>query len=109
MARAEHGLRRHDRPVTNETVDRLDHSFTTTLVGDMGPHGWTCAILDDSHRILGTGKPVKVDANIDGVSVTTSLLPYRGRHMLPVKQAILDQIKKTPGDAVTITLRSAHP
>ena len=109
MAGTERALRPDDQPVGTEKLQQLDHSFTTTLVGDMGPHKWTCAVLEGSPQILGTGKPVKVHANIDGVSVTTSLLPYRGRHMLPVKQAILDQIKKAPGDAVTITLSSAQP
>ncbi|WP_439592925.1 DUF1905 domain-containing protein [Microbacterium sp.] len=86
----------------------LDHSFITILLGDMGPHRWTCAILDDSTAILGTGKAVKVQALIDGVAVTTSLLPYRGRHLLPVKQAILDAIDKKPGDTVTVSLRDAE-
>lgn len=107
MARAERGLRLDEQTLRDEDVEQLDHSFTTNLVGDMGPHKWTCAILDDVHQILGTRKSVKVHATIDGVSVTTSLLPYRGRHMLPVKQAVLDQIGKVPGDAVTITLTRA--
>ena len=84
----------------------LDHTFTTTLQGDMGPHNWTCAILNPSHEVLGTGKALKVAATIDGVVVETSMLPHKGGHMLPVKQAIQDAIGKHAGDTVTIRLRT---
>lgn len=93
--------------MTDEVVEPLDHTFTTVLVGDMGPHKWTCAILDGSHEILGTGKAVKVHATVDGAPVTTSMLPYRGRHMLPVKLDVLTQIGKASGDTVTVTLTRA--
>lgn len=82
----------------------LDHTFTTTLQGDMGPHKWTCAILNPSHQLLGTGKALKVVATIDGVVFETSMLPHKGGHMLPIKQSIQDSIGKHAGDTVTINL-----
>lgn len=82
----------------------LDHTFTTTLQGDMGPNKWTCAILNPSHEVLGTGKAVKVVATIDGVEVETSMLPHKGGHMLAVKQSVQDAIGKHAGDIVTIHL-----
>ncbi|SDH56589.1 DUF1905 domain-containing protein [Microbacterium pygmaeum] len=88
-------------------MEALEHTFSTVLVGDMGPHRWTCAIVEGSPEILGTGKAVRVRADIDGVITLTSLLPYRGRHMLPVKQAILNEIGKTAGDTVRVTIIGA--
>jgi hypothetical protein len=84
----------------------LDHTFTAVLEGNMGPHKWTCAILHDSRRILGTGKPVPVIADVDGVCISTSMLPHKGDHMLAVKQSVLDAIGKTAGDEVTVRLTS---
>ena len=82
----------------------LDHTFTAVLQGDMGPHKWTCAILPGSASILGTGKSVRVTAEIGGVSFDTSMLPYRGDHMLPVKQAVLTETGLAPGDPVTVRI-----
>ena len=83
----------------------IDHTFSTTLQGGMGPHNWTCAILNPSHEVLGTGKSVKVVAEIDGVVVESSMLPHKGGHMLAIKQSIQDAIGKHAGDTVTIRLR----
>jgi hypothetical protein len=85
----------------------LDHTFTAVLQGDMGPHKWTCAILRDSARILGTGRSVKVAAEVRGVRFVTSMLPHKGDHMLPLKQSVLDAIGKTAGDSVTVRITAA--
>jgi hypothetical protein len=85
----------------------LNHTFTTVLQGDMGPHRWTCAILVGSQQILGTGKAVKVTATIDGESLETSLLPHKGDHMLAIKKSLQDAIGKHAGDTVTVHLSPA--
>jgi hypothetical protein len=88
-------------------ADPIEHDFAATLVGDMGPHKWTCVIVEGSPEMFGSAKPVKVVATVDGVDLSTSLLPYRGRHMLPVKQSVLDRIGKAAGDTVSVRLRAA--
>lgn len=85
-------------------AEPLDHTFTTVLQGDMGPNKWTCAILADSQAALGTGKAVKVVATVDGETVTTSMLPHKGGHMLPIKKSLQDAIGKHAGDTVTVHL-----
>ena len=82
----------------------LDHTFTTVLQGDMGPNKWTCAIMTDSQAVLGTGRALKVVATIDGESVTTSMLPHKGGHMLAIKKSLQDTIGKHAGDTVTVHL-----
>lgn len=82
----------------------FDHTFTTVLVGDMGPHHWTCAILPGSQQILGSGKAVAVTAEVDGAAFSTSMLPYRGDHMLPLRRPVLEAIGKGPGDEVVVRI-----
>ncbi len=82
----------------------LDHTFTTVLQGNMGPNNWTCAIMTDSQAVLGTGKAIKVVATVDGETVTTSMLPHNGGHMLAIKKSLQDAIGKHAGDTVTVHL-----
>jgi hypothetical protein len=86
------------------TSQALDHTFTTVLQGDMGPHRWTCAIMPGSAEILGTGKAVKVVATVDGETITSSLLPHKGQHMLAIKQSLQETIGKRAGGTVTVHL-----
>ncbi|MDH6180132.1 hypothetical protein M2152_000314 [Microbacteriaceae bacterium SG_E_30_P1] len=82
----------------------LDHTFTTTLVGGMGPHNWTCVVMPESREILGTSKAAKVHATVDGADFDATLLPHKGGHMLAIKQAIQNEIGKHAGDDVTVRL-----
>jgi hypothetical protein len=82
----------------------LDHTFTATIQGDMGPHKWDMVAMPGSVEFFGTGKAVKVVATIDGEEVTTSLLPGGGSHLLPIKGAIGTAIGKSAGDEVTVHL-----
>jgi hypothetical protein len=106
MARAERRVRRAGEPLIMTEHAAFDHTFTAVLQGDMGPHKWTCAILHGSRAILGTGTSVPVIAEVDGVRISTSMLPHKGDHMLAVKQSVLDAIGKAAGDQVTVRLTS---
>lgn len=86
-------------------VRPLDHTFSTVLQGNMGPNKWTCAIMADSLAVLGTGKAIKVVATVEGNTFTTSMLPHKGGHMLPIKKSLQDAIGKHAGDTVTVHLR----
>ncbi|MEO5535467.1 MAG: DUF1905 domain-containing protein [Pseudolysinimonas sp.] len=86
------------------TAQPLDHSFTSVLQGDMGPNKWTCAIMTDSHAVLGTGKAIKVVATVDGETISTSMLPHKGGHMLAIKKSVQDAIGKHAGDTVSVHL-----
>ncbi|QNE46400.1 DUF1905 domain-containing protein [Glaciihabitans sp. INWT7] len=85
-------------------VRPLDHTFTTVLQGNMGPNNWTCAIMADSLATLGTGKAIKVVATVEGNTFTTSMLPHKGGHMLPIRKSLQDAIGKHAGDTVTVHL-----
>jgi hypothetical protein len=36
------------------------HTFTATILGDMGPHKWDMVRVPSSTEMLGTGKAVKI-------------------------------------------------
>lgn len=86
------------------TNQPLDHSFTSVLQGNMGPNNWTCVIMADSHGVLGTSKAVKVIATVDGETISTSMLPHKGGHMLAIKKSVQDAIGKHAGDTVSVRL-----
>ena len=87
-------------------IGPLDHTFTAVIGGVGATEGWAVVIMPDSVEFFGTGKAVKVVAEVDGVEVTTAFLPNGdGTHLLPIKAPVRKKIGKGPGDAVTIHLK----
>ena len=84
----------------------LDYTFTTTLVGDVGPGGtWVVVVMPNSFDFFGTGAAVKVDATIDGEPLSGTFMPNgEGAHLMPVRATIRKAIGKGAGDEVTIHL-----
>lgn len=83
----------------------IDTTFTATITRD-NTSGWTCVEWPESVSILGTGKPVKVAAAVDGHDFQATLMPIGGKHMLPIRAAILKAIKKQLGDAVEVRVEN---
>ena len=82
-------------------------SFDGVLAVDEKKSGWVHLRWAESKQVLGTGKPVKVSAIVDGHAFETTLMPLGdGAHMLPVKAAVRKAIKKGGGDTVTVTIIS---
>lgn len=79
-------------------------SFAARITKD-GTSGWTCVEWPDSVRALGTGKSVKVTAAIDGHEFGATFLPIGGRHMLPLRAAVLKALKKGVGDSVEVQIK----
>lgn len=82
------------------------HSFSATILGDMGPHRWDMVRVPNSTEILGTGKAIKIIATIDGIEVSTGLLPSEGNHLMPIKGEIGRALGKSAGDQVAVTIIS---
>ena len=86
-------------------IGPLDHEFTAVIGGVGASAGWAVVIMPNSNEFFGTGKAVKVVAEVDGVEVTTAFLPNGdGTHMLPIKAPVRKKIGKGAGDTVTIHL-----
>lgn len=83
---------------------RIAASFTAEIAKDKNS-GWTCVEWPESVGVLGTGMPVKVTAAIDGHEFRATFLPIGGMHMLPLRAAILQAIKKQVGDTVEVHIK----
>ena len=83
----------------------LNQSFTTQLIRNPKPGGWTYVIWPESAKFFGTRGLVKVKGTIDGRPFQSSFMALGdGNHKLPVKAEILEAIGKAPGQTVRVTL-----
>lgn len=85
--------------------EELDVIFTApigvTVKGDL----WSCVEVPGSVGLFGTGKSVKVVANVDGEPVTAGLMPTGfGGHMLSISSKLSKKLGKDVGDPVTVHL-----
>ncbi|WP_223692794.1 DUF1905 domain-containing protein [Leifsonia poae] len=84
----------------------LDHAFTAPIGVDVKGELWSCVEMPGSAEFFGTKKAVRVDATIDGISLTSVGLTVTGRggHMLSVSAKLRKQLGKGLGDLVTVHL-----
>lgn len=84
----------------------LDHSFTAPIGVEVKGETWACVEMPDSAELLGTGKTVRVDAEVDGVALeNVGLMPTgAGGHMLSLNAKVRRQLGKDVGDQVTVRL-----
>lgn len=81
-------------------------SFNAKLERD-ATSGWIHVRWAESKAVLLTGKPVKVNARVDGFEFETTLMPLGdGAHMVPIKASVRKKIKKEEGDVVRVVIVS---
>jgi len=65
---------------------------------------WTCVEIPDSAAFFGTGKTVRVDAQIDDVRLENvgAMVTGTGGHMVSLNAKVRAQLGKSLGDVVSV-------
>ncbi|MDN4481228.1 DUF1905 domain-containing protein [Demequina muriae] len=87
-------------------IGPIDHSFTAPIGVEVKGETWACVEMPDSAEFFGTGKSVKVDAEVDGEALeNVGLMPTgKGGHMLSLSAKVRKKLGKDLGDGVTVRL-----
>ena len=83
----------------------VDHSFTGRIVNPEWMPDWAVIEVPGSNELLGTGTSVKVPATVDGIPITSALMPTgQGHHFISVSAALRKKLGKGVGDEVVVHL-----
>ncbi|WP_402468625.1 DUF1905 domain-containing protein [Isoptericola aurantiacus] len=89
-----------------DTNATLDHTFTAPIGVDVKGDTWSCVELAGVTELLGTGRSVRVDAQVDDVLLeNVGLMPTgSGGLMLSLNARLRKRLGKDVGDIVTVHL-----
>lgn len=81
-------------------------SFETTIGVEVKGETWSCVEIPDSPAFFGSGKPARVDATIDGVTLeNVGAMPTgAGGHMVSLSAKVRKTLGKDLGDPVSVTI-----
>ena len=80
-------------------------TFSATIVNPDWMPTWSVIEVPGSQDFFGTGKSVKANATVDGVQVTSALMPTgQGHHFISVSAALRKKLGKGVGDAVEVRI-----
>lgn len=85
-------------------TDKL--AFTGEIINPAWMPSWSVIEVPGSKEFFGSGKSVKADTTVDGVVVTSALMPTgQGDHFISVSAALRKKLKKDVGDSVDVVVR----
>ncbi len=83
--------------------EQLD--FTGTIVNPEWMPTWSVVEVLGSHDFFGHGKSVKANVTLDGIEVTSALMPSgQGHHFISVSAALRKKLGKGVGDDVRVVV-----
>ena len=83
----------------------MNFSFTAPIGVMVKGEMWSCVEVPDSVELFGTGKAVRVVAQVDDQPVTAGLMPTgSGGHMLSISAKLRTKLGKQVGDDVVVLL-----
>ncbi|PPF45494.1 DUF1905 domain-containing protein [Pseudoclavibacter sp. AY1F1] len=79
--------------------------FTGSIVNPEWMPSWSVIEVPGSKEFFGNGKSVKAATTVDGVVVTSALMPTgQGNHFISVSAALRKKLKKDVGDSVDVVI-----
>jgi hypothetical protein len=79
--------------------------FAARLERSVSKGGWTYVVWPKSAAFFGTRGLVKVTGTMDGVPFSSSFMALGdGRHKLPVKEALRQELGKNVGDTIRVEI-----
>lgn len=81
-------------------------TFTATIGVEVKGETWSCVEIPDSAEFFGTGKTVRVDAQIDEVVLENvgAMVTGTGGHMVSLNAKVRKALGKDIGDEVEVTV-----
>lgn len=80
--------------------------FTGTIVNPEWMPSWSVVEVFGSQDFFGHGKSVKANVTLDGVAVTSALMPSgQGHHFISVSAALRKKLGKGIGDDVQVVIK----
>lgn len=81
-------------------------NFTGTIVNPEWMPTWSVVEVLNSQAFFGHGKSVKANVTLDGIVVTSALMPSgQGHHFISVSAALRKKLGKGVGDEVQVLIR----
>ena len=80
-------------------------NFSTQIINPTWMPAWAVIEVPGSKDFLGTGKSIKAPTTVDGVAVTSALMPTgEGDHFISVSAALRKKLGKDVGDSVDVRI-----
>jgi hypothetical protein len=80
-------------------------AFSGTIVNPVWMPTWSVIEVPDSQEFFGHGKSVKANTTVDGIAVTSALMPTgQGHHFISVSAALRKKLGKDVGDQVDVRI-----
>jgi hypothetical protein len=85
-------------------MSQPDLRFEAPIGVDVKGEIWSCVEIPGSVDFLGTGKSVRVDAEIDGIRLENvgAMVTGTGGHMISLSAKVRKQLGKDVGDVVDV-------